>query len=282
MIELERLGVRADLARPTWLALDDRIVDSALALLGVLLLRWALTRAIRGRGGLLSDNRRRALIWVKNAATAMIALLLVLIWGDSIQRFALSLAALAAAAVIATRELILNLLVGIWRTFARPFRVGDWIEIGAHSGIVIDETPITTLLQELDPRDLLPTGRIVSAPNALLLTQPVLNHDFRKRFLYLDFPIYSEPRADAEAQRARIEAAVIVAAADFAELARRYAQRIEAHGGMKLRDAEPRVTLETTELAKLVFHVTLFCPREQAAAMRQAAMAAFEPVGPPC
>ena len=271
----EQLGVTPDLAAHAVAAPWLKLALSALVILAALALRWALVRLVRGRAPFLSDRQRWWISLLRNLSTAAIFLGLLAIWAEEIEDFALSLAAVAVAVVIATKELWLCLTGAIWRGASQAFSVGDWIEIGPHSGEVIAEDLLATTLQEIDPRDFHPTGRVISAPNSLLLTSTVINHSFRKRFIYLDFPVYAEPFAGAEAVRARIEAAVGAASEEFAELARRYAALIERNAGTPMRDPAPRVTLDTTDLAKLVFRVTAFCPREKAAALRAAALGAF-------
>lgn len=267
----ELLGVTADLA-PDW------VLKAGLSLalvVGLLLVRWILVRLIRRGGSPLSDRQRWWLTYTKNVSGLLIFLSVILVWSEELGEIAISLAAFAVALVIASKELILCVAGAVWRAASPAFSVGDWVEIGPHSGEVIDETLFATVLQEIDNHDFCPTGRLFAVPNSLLLTTTVVNHSFRKRFLYLDFPIYSEPRDDAEAVRARIEESLREAARDFHDLARRYAQRIEKTAGVRLRDPEPRVRLDTTDMAKLIFRVALFCPRDRAGALRQRAMQAF-------
>lgn len=248
---------------------------SALALLLIYTLRWGVLRAIRGSGSPLTDRQRWGMRTTRNVGGGLVVLTLVLIWSDELAEFALSLAAVAVAIVIATKELILCIAGAIWRAATPAVAMGDWIEIGPHSGEVIDETLFATVLQEIDPEDFHVTGRVIAVPNSLLLTQPVVNHGFRKRFTYLDYTIYSPPRADAETVRARIQTALDEAGTAFHDLARRYASRIEATTGARLREPEAKVTLATTDLGNLVFHCRLFAPRDQACTLRAAAMRAF-------
>jgi small-conductance mechanosensitive channel len=275
----EALGVTPDLsmleAPPVWLKL--------LASLLVVLLFWALrvvaARLIRGRTDLLSDSQRWWISLSRNAFSFAAFLCVVLIWSAEIEAFALSIAAVAVAFVVATKELLLCVTGATWRGLSQPFSVGDWIEIGPHSGEVIEETVLATVLQEIDPVDFNVTGRVVSVPNSLLLTQPVVNNSFRKRFITLSFSLHDDPVVrgldGVEARRLRIEEALRATAADFADISRRYAARIEKSAGTRLRDPTPQVTLDTTDLGKVAYRVTAFCPRDRASQMRAAAMRAY-------
>jgi small-conductance mechanosensitive channel len=280
-VDLETLGVTGDLSRAVSYGSDEALKAAlSLAFIVVLLaLRWGIARAIRRGGPPLSDSKLWWISFVRNAGLGLILIGLFVIWQEEIRSAALSLAAVAVALVVATKELLLCLAGALWRGFTPSFSVGDWVEIGPYSGEVIEGTPLATVLQEIDPEDFEPTGRVVAAPNSLLLSHAVINHGFRKRFTYLDFPIYSEPRDDAEAVRARIEGALAEASGEFQEIARRYAARIEKSTGARLRPAEANVVLSTTDLAKLVFRCRVFSPRERAPALRQVAMRAFLETG---
>lgn len=277
MLTPEQFGIDADLGAGPAL----RALWSLLAILGVIALRWALVRAVRGGAEILSDRQRWWISLIKNLATAALFAGLVAIWADEIKAFALSIAAVAVAFVIATKELWLCVTGATWRGAAQAFSVGDWIEIGPHSGEVIEENLLATVLQEIDPHDFSLTGRTIWAPNSLLLTAPIINNGFRKKFIYFQFEIHTEPHPDAAATLARLTAALNDAAAEFHELARRYAARIERAAGARLRDPAPQVTAHTTDLAKIAFRCAVFCPRDRAAAVRAAVTAAYLEGGPP-
>lgn len=272
----ETLGVTRDLGVTP---LEIRALATLLFLLAVTGLRWGLLRYIRSREAILTERQRWWLAFVRNSAAGLVLLGLVVIWAAELADFALSITAFAVALVIATKELLLCLSGAVWRGAARPFGIGDWVEIGGHSGEVIDETPFVTVLQEIDRTDLRTTGRTVTVPNALLLSAPVINHNFRKRFLLHAFTLHSEPNPKALEVRAAIAAALGAASAGFAETARRYAGVIESRAGVKLPEIAPEVRVGTTEYGKIAYRCTLFCPRERALEMEQAAMAAFLAAG---
>ena len=130
---------------------------------------------------------------------------------------------------------------------------------------MIEETLFSTTLQELDPHDFELTGRAIWLPNSLFLAQPVVNHNFRKRFIFHTFTLYWDPVIDAAAAAARIRDAIKGKAEEFSDLAHRYAKVIEKSWGEHFRSPDPSVRIRTTELAKLAFEVSVFCPRAKAA-----------------
>ena len=231
----EDIGVTPDL-QP--MAADIRLMISLGIVVGGLLIRHLALRLIRGQRRAVGD-RRWWMVTVRNVLSALILFGLFAVWAPEIEEFALSIAAVAVALVIATKELILCISGALWERTTRAFNVGDWVEIGGHSGEVIDETLFVTELQEIETREFRYTGRTVVVPNSLLLTQPVINHNFRKRFLEHEFTLHVPADAPALAMRDAIAAALDAEFAAFEAVARRYAAVIEKRTGVKLPDRRP-------------------------------------------
>lgn len=268
----EDLGITAELMDSS---IELRALASVALILAVLLTRWLIVHEIRRRAGILTDVQRWWITTVRNIATGSILIGLIAIWATELADFALSITAFAVALVFATKELLLCFSGAAWRGTTLAFRVGDWVEIGEHSGEVIDETLLATVLQEIDLRELRYTGRTIHVPNAMLFSNQVVNHNFRKRFLMHEFTLTALPGADPlKVQQAMLR--TLRAEADtFTDLAQRYAQVIEKRAGVKLPDLEPRVALGTTDLGNVTYRASLFCPRERAAEIEQTATAVF-------
>ena len=268
----EDLGVAREVVE---YSLQIRAIVSAVFIVLVLGIRWLVVREIRRRAEVITDVQRWWISAVKNIATGVMLLGLIAVWATEIADFALSITAFAVALVFALRELLQCFLAAIWRGTSRPFEVGDWVQIGEHSGDVIEETLLVTVLQEIDPRDLRYTGRTVTVPNALLLTNQIVNNNFRKNFLLHVFTLVSEPAADALAVRDAILGALRREAESFRDLAERYAGMVRKRTGVALPDIAPAVVLGTTDFANVTYRVSVFCPRERALDMEQAAAEAL-------
>jgi small-conductance mechanosensitive channel len=268
----EDIGVTPDLEP---IAVEIRLLISLAIICGGLAVRFLVLHLIRGAQAVLSDSRRRWMISARNILNALVVLGLFVVWAPEIEEFALSITAFVVALVIATKELILCLSGATWRHTSRAFAIGDWVEIGGHSGEVIDETLFVTQLQEIEKREYRYTGRTVAVPNSLLLTQPVVNNNFRKRFLEHEFTLHVSADAPAPAIRDAIAAALEGEFATFETVARRYASIIEKRAGVKLPDVAPTVRIETNVYGILCFRCALFCPRERAGEIEQVAARAM-------
>lgn len=250
---------------------DTRVIYSLVVLVLGWVLRRGAIRLIRGDTDIITDDRRWWMVTIRNLLTVVTAALLFLLWAPELGDFALSITAFAVALVIATRELILCISGRIWAITIRPFDIGDWVEIGGHSGEIIDATMLGTTLQEIEPREYRYSGRTVTVPNSHLLTQPVINHNFRKRFLQHEFTLCTPAGSDAPLIGAAIEETLIAEADEFSKLANRYAALIEKRTGVRLGQIAPIVRVQTASDGTIGFRCMLFCPRERAAEIEQAA-----------
>ena len=250
----------------TVLFLDSQFAQSC-ALVAVLLsLRIALVHLIKRNRAILTEAQRHWITSVKNSSWLIIVFGLLAIWWPELSDFAFSIAAVTLALVIATKELILCFSGAMLRAGTGAFTIGDWIEVGAHQGEVIDYNMFSTTLQELDkaPNSYSFTGRTIVIPNSLFLSESIKNLNFFKRYVFHRFGITIEPHLNVAAIPQWIVSEIDVLSADFIEIARRYNTFIEHRTGVDIAGPEPRVIISTNEYAKSVITVIIFCPTEKA------------------
>ncbi|QHQ36190.1 mechanosensitive ion channel family protein [Algicella marina] len=268
----ETFGVTSDLGG---VSVGAKVIATALILGGILLGRYLLILLVRRRAQILSDRQRRAILMIRNAASVALLAAIVIVWSNELEAFIFSIAAFIFAIVVASKEVIMCFSGGLVRSASGAFTVGDWIEVGPHSGEVVDITATVTQLQEFDRIDFEHTGKVITLPNSVFLNTPVVNHSFRKRYIFHEFVITAEPHPGTEELRATIEAALVEAVKPFEEVALRYRSMLEHRNGIAFPGGEPEVRVRTTDFAKFRYEARLFCPREQAGKMERAAMKAF-------
>jgi hypothetical protein len=103
-------------------------VDSSVVLDGLipLLILWTLiVRAIATNPTLLTEANRRCAVSIRNSMVFVLLVGLVVIWAHELQAFAVSLVALAAALVLATKELLLCWSGAALRVGGKVYSVGD-------------------------------------------------------------------------------------------------------------------------------------------------------------
>ena len=188
------------------------LIYSVLLIVGVLLLREAVLRMhFRRYPDLEIENKRRWAVVSRNLALIVCVLGLVGVWAAQIQTLALSMVAIAAAIVLATKELIMCLSGSLMRAFTQQYSVGDYISVNNIRGRVVDINMLNTLVMEIGPHPLIGqlSGRTASFPNSLLLSQPVLRDNVLGLYVIHTFeipvPLAVEPDKVVEPVQATLE-----------------------------------------------------------------------------
>lgn len=152
------------------------ILASLLLLPAIWLLRELLVRLhFRRHPDLDIEGKRRVLVSSRNLSLLLFIFGLFAVWAAQIQTFALSMVALAAATVLATKELIMCLLGSLLRFSTRQYSVGDYITVNHMRGRVVDINLFNTLMMQIGPHELIGqlSGKTISFPNSLLLANAV-------------------------------------------------------------------------------------------------------------
>jgi small-conductance mechanosensitive channel len=139
--------------------------------------RSIIRKAILQRTSLPPEVKQRWLGTIRNIALGILVLGIVMIWGNQLENFAVSLVAVAAAFVLATREMLLCILGSVFRTSTDMCRIGDRIEINGVKGQIIDMNLFSTILVESTQSCSLKStvGRVVTIPNSMFFSQAIYN-----------------------------------------------------------------------------------------------------------
>ncbi len=249
MDELINLGERW----PSFLANDHlRNLIFSILLVGVLIvIRTIANRIITPRLG-SAEERRRWLAGSRNTLGLLVFLGLAAVWANAIHSFLLSVVALAAALVIATKELILCLSGSAVRAIGSSYSLGDRIEWGTVRGDVIDISLLTTTLLEVGPgHDFhMPTGRSISVPNSKLLDTPVFNESKIGRYVVHTLRIPLELTPDLDLNRAEQAAldSIHEVCREFLKPAHDWMESLEhTHNFIHSPSADPRVYLRVAD-----------------------------------
>ena len=127
------------------------ILKSLLLLGMVLAFRTVLVRSIAKNPHLTLEAKRRWVVAIRNTAALVFLTGLAFMWLNELQTFAVSLVAIAAALVLATKELILCWSGAALRVGGKVYSVGDRIQIGGYRGVVLDHDAFATKLLEIGP-----------------------------------------------------------------------------------------------------------------------------------
>jgi small-conductance mechanosensitive channel len=221
------------------------LISSGVLLIGVLVARWLAIRAIR-RHGLAQETRRRWLVHTRNGALLIFALGLIIIWGSELRALAVTLVAIAAAIVIATKELIMCVSGSLLKAGAKSFAIGDRIQVKETRGDVIDQTLLSTTIMEVGPGKLTHqrTGRGVVLPNSMFVSEPVTNESYTDDYVLHVFSVPMKREEPWQAARRELTEAARRQCAPHLEEARRHMQRLSEQQGLDTPSVEPRVTIQ--------------------------------------
>lgn len=235
------------------------LASSAILIVTVIILRALTTRFIQ-RTVNSPELRGKWLVNSRNGFLLLLMLGLVMIWGEELRTLALSIVAIAVAFVVATKELILCFTGSILKSGSRSFVLGDRIQIKELRGDVIDQSLLATTILEVGPGKHLHqrTGRRIVIPNALFVSEPVINESFTTHY---DFHVFTVPFKREENWQAAQQA--LQAAADhhcqpYLELVRRYMSKIGSQRGLVMPSVDPRVTIQVPVAGEI--HLTVRIP----------------------
>jgi len=228
-------------------------------------LRTLLRRAILKREELEPEMKRRWLVSLRNVTLVIFLLGMALIWASEIETVAVSLVAIAAAIVLATREMILCLLGSLYRTSTNAYAIGDRIEIGGFKGQVIDADMLSTTL--IESNQVTPqkgtVGRVVTFPNSLLLTQALFNESSLGSFVIHTVHVAIPRDEDWQAAEDSLLAAAREEVGQYSKELVRHARELQRSYGLGSPALVPRVRMALTDHKETQLHLQLPVPINQ-------------------
>lgn len=226
------------------------------------LLRLIFSTIIAKNKFLELEQKRKWSVNVGSVFTFLLFVSVVGLWANEIRTLAISLIALAVALTIATKELLLCVCGGIFRATNNAFHLGDRIEINGIRGDVIDRTILATKVLEVGPGNKTHqlTGRSVTIPNSLFLTNQVVNESFLKNYVLHTFTVPLPLKSDwEEAEKILLEAAN-ERCSQYFDRATRYIDKVQKRANLETPKLEPRVHINIVDHQQLQLIVRVTVP----------------------
>lgn len=247
-----------------------RIVATIIAIfITVMLLKLIQRRAATSSSPLEFAHRRGNFVLLKNLVLLTALIVIGTIWASKIAGAALSLAAVAGAMLIVSKEFLTNLLGTAFLTVSRLYRVGDFIEIDGIAGRVIDADLLATTLSEAQDGSQL-TSRTVAIPHSLLLVRPVRNLTATGAFVVNLLKIGADPKDDIGALESTLLAAAREVCTPWLAAADAHLKRVELAEMMDLPSATPRVILTLTNAREVTLSLRYACRPNERVKVEQA------------
>jgi len=227
------------------LPVREEVVESVLMVMALLVFRGVLLKLYLRRHPHYSiEEKRRSLVLSRNLTLILTIFGLAVIWATQIQTLALSMFAVAAAIVVATKELIMCLSGSILRSVTKQYSVGDYIEVNGLRGRVVDIYLLNTLMMQIGPNPLVGqlSGKTLSFPNSLLL-----NHSVRRDNILGDYVIHTVEipvpiHLDSDVIVGRLKAVLEPLCQPYVPAIQRHLENVQAEKLFITPAAQPRVT----------------------------------------
>jgi small-conductance mechanosensitive channel len=254
--------------------------DAVASLLFIVLLviaRWLVRRSVMKRADLSVEVKRRWLVTLRNVWLILFVAGLTLIWGRELQTLAVSMVAIAAALVLATKEMIMCIMGSIYRTSTHAFSVGDRIEFNHLRGQVVDTNVLSFTVAESSYASSQQgtVGRVVTIPNSLLLSTPVFNETRLGQFVMHTVHVRIAREADWHAAELILLAAGQQAIAQYDEELAQHALEQQSMQVLNALVLEPRVRIDLEDLDSIAFQLQLPVPLGQRAKIEQTVLREF-------
>ena len=156
--------------------------------LGIIIVLWILRKVVLGLVHRNTSDHKVRYNWGKGSAYVVYAigiLLITRIWFEGVESLATYFGLVSAGLAIALKDPIVNVAGWLFLIWRRPFEVGDRVQIGEHSGDVIDISIFQFTLLEIgnwvDADQ--STGRIIHIPNGTVFLKEQANYS--KAFTYI-------------------------------------------------------------------------------------------------
>ena len=227
------------------LPIRAEVIESVLMVAAVLIMRSVLlTMHFRRHPDLNIEDKRRSLVLSRNLTLMLVLLGLAMIWAAQIQTLALSMFAVAAAIVVATKELIMCLSGSILRSVTKQYSVGDYIEVNGLRGRVVDINLLNTLMMQIGPNPLLGqlSGKTLSFPNSLLLSHYVRRDNILGPYVIHTVEIPVPIHLDSDAVIPNLKQVLEPLCAPYVPEISRYLDAVQAEKLFITPAAQPRVT----------------------------------------
>ena len=219
------------------------IISSIVLVVAVFVARYVILRFVRSRLPTRDTLQLRWTSQVRAFSYVILAFGLFTIWAAELQALAVSFVVLAMAVVWATKETIACMQGAVYRLSSNAFQVGDRINVGDIRGDVIDPGLLSTTVLEVG-KGHQRTGRTISIPNSLFMTEPVLNESLTGEYMLHLLTIPVDRSADLAEIENRALRAANDACADFIDDVRRpIALRYRRHG-LNPPLVDPRITYQ--------------------------------------
>ena len=157
---------------------------------------WIVRRLVIQSVGRWVDDPSVVYNWRRSSDYIALAIGLVVVWniwfsGDSNGSFTTYLGLLSAGIAIALQDILVNFIGWVFLVTRRPFEVGDRIEVGDHTGDVIDIRFFQFVMLEVGDwvHAEQSTGRVLNIPNRFVFSEATASYSRGFSYIWNEIPV---------------------------------------------------------------------------------------------
>lgn len=227
--------------------------------------------------GLSLDARRKKVVGIRNGIGATVVVLIIMLWSTELKTLIVSLIAIAAAVVLATKEVIMSMLGSILRTTTQRYKIGDRLEVRDFKGDVVDITWLSTMLMELNPTPgvQMYTGKVIFIPNSLILTETLRVHHTTSSYIVHTFSLPINSLQNPAMEQHRLQAICMRVCAPYIADAERHYQTIKEHTAIDMPSTLPKTLIHSDSGGDWWLTSRMVVPIKTVQAMEQEIISTF-------
>lgn len=186
-------------------------------------------------------------IWRKTTKYLSFVLSILLIsrlWIEGIQDITTFLGLLSAGIAIALKDIFTNIAGWLFLIWVRPLGTGDRIQIGTHSGDVIDIGIFHITLMEIGNwvQSDQSTGRIIKIPNGMIFSETLANYSQGFQYIWNEIPVMVTFESNwREAKKILLE------------ISQKYTEKFSAEAEKHVKEASKRLLVFYSKLTPNVY-----------------------------
>lgn len=223
------------------------------------------------------EAKRKRVVGIRNGVGAAAMVLIIILWSTELKTLIVSLIAIAAAVVLATKEVIMSMIGGMVRTTTQRYQIGDRIEIKDFRGDVIDISLLSTTLMELNPTPgvQMYTGKVVFMPHSLILTEALRVHHTTSSYSVHTFSVPVAPGQNVATEQIRLQAICLSVCSSHLDEAAKHFQTIQDHTSIDMPSSAPKTLMHSDSKGTWWLTSRIVVPLKRVQAMEQEIVAAF-------
>lgn len=252
-----------------WEGLNTKMVSTIILVVLVVFARWLILKWLDKDTDLPQTIVIKWRQRLRYISLLFIGVALLIIWAPQLRTFAVSIVAVAAALVIAFKELITCLTGAIIRASVEGARIGGRITVNEVHGDVVANNILSTVMVEVNDFGQR-TGRTVVMPNSAFLNQNVYTETLdENKYILMVVPIPMLRTDDWQSVQAKlIQVGTTISEPYLREAKKRFAQ-FNRKFGLNVPGPEPKVLIDWNEPDKIILNLRMAVPVTEQNSMRQ-------------